>query len=150
MNTIKQKLLEHCYGFVSERLETIKAKISELQASLDSETKSSAGDKHETGRAMIQIEREKSGQQLAELQKLTRVLNKIDWSKHYDKIALGSVVITSKGQYFIAISAGEIILENERYFAISQQTPMAQALISKTKGDLVSFRETELRIIEVF
>ena len=39
----------------------MKKSILELQQSLDSETKSSAGDKHETGRAMLQIDLEKAG-----------------------------------------------------------------------------------------
>ena len=65
---IKQELFGQCQNFVNSKLDTIRQTINELQQALNSETKSSAGDKHETGRAMIQLEREKMGRQLAEVQ----------------------------------------------------------------------------------
>ena len=58
---IKEALHASCVGFVEDRLETIQKTIQDIQMSLTSETKSSAGDKHETGRAMLQLEREKAG-----------------------------------------------------------------------------------------
>ena len=67
---IKLELYNKCLAFTQDRLNTINKTIQELQESLTSETKSSAGDKHETGRAMLQLEREKAGQQLAEIKKL--------------------------------------------------------------------------------
>jgi len=75
---IKKQLYKKCICFVAERLQTIKNAIDEVQESLTTETKSSAGDKHETGRAMLQIEREKLGQQLASIQTLEQTLQKIN------------------------------------------------------------------------
>ena len=66
---IKENLYLQCVDFVENRFQTIQKTIDEIQESLTSETKSSAGDKHETGRAMLQLEREKAGNQLAEIQK---------------------------------------------------------------------------------
>lgn len=146
---LKHALLRHCSEFVRVRTEAINSKILDLQRSLTSETKSSAGDKHETGRAMLQLEREKTGQQLAEIQKLLPVLKRIDCNKKQDTIALGSIVETNGSHYFIAISAGEIKINNTTYFAISSQTPMAKLLVSKKKGDLVSFRGNQIRILNV-
>ena len=60
---IKQQLYNLCLEFVDSRYQTIQNTINEIQVSLTSETKSSAGDKHETGRAMLQLEMEKAGQQ---------------------------------------------------------------------------------------
>ena len=65
---IKRQLYSQCVDFVEERLSNIQNQIRAIQESLTSETKSSAGDKHETGRAMLQLEREKAGQQLAEVE----------------------------------------------------------------------------------
>ena len=79
--TIKESLFKKCEAFVEKRLQSIQKANSEIQESLLSETKSSAGDKHETGRAMLQLEREKTGQQLAEIQKTQEILSKIDVSK---------------------------------------------------------------------
>ena len=55
---MKKALLEFCWNYVNERSERLKKQSGELQESLGSETKSSAGDKHETGRAMVQLEQE--------------------------------------------------------------------------------------------
>ena len=75
-NNLKQDLYMQCQVFVGTRLRAIQKTIAEIQESLTSETKSSAGDKHETGRAMLQLEREKAGHQLAEIQKLNQLLSR--------------------------------------------------------------------------
>ena len=96
---IKQNLYNQCLEFVENRFQTIQNTIKEIQESLTTETKSSAGDKHETGRAMLQLEREKAGNQLAEIQKVKESLSKIDFKKTSKKIGLGSLVYTSKANY---------------------------------------------------
>ena len=105
---LKLALYQFCQANVDERSARIQSQIKELQTALDSETKSSAGDKHETGRAMLQLEREKLGQQLAEVQDLNRVMQKIDISSKKTAAALGSLVKTTKANYFLAISAGGV------------------------------------------
>ena len=147
--SIKQELFNRCLEFVDNRFQTIQNTIQEIQESLLSETKSSAGDKHETGRAMLQLEREKAGNQLAEIQTLKAILNKVNLEVKHQKIALGSVVYTTQSNYYIAISAGELVLDSKKYFAISPATPIAQLLISKKVGDEVNFRNTTIRITEI-
>jgi transcription elongation GreA/GreB family factor len=146
---LKQQLYLKCVQSCNNRLEVVKKSIEEIQESLTSETKSSAGDKHETGRAMLQLEREKAGNQLAEIQKLQEILSKIDISKSSKTICLGSVVLTSSSNYFIAISVGEIIVNNQKYFAISPNTPIGKLLIGKQVGDLLSYREQEFKVVQV-
>lgn len=145
----KENLYLQCVHFVEKRFNTIQNSINEIQESLTSETKSSAGDKHETGRAMLQLEREKAGNQLAEIQKIEENLSKIDISNTSKLIGLGSVVYTNKSNYFIAISAGELQVENEMFYAISPNTPMGQLLLGKTAADEVIFRDTKFTITRV-
>lgn len=147
---LKEQLYSQCVDFVEERLLTIQTQIKEIQESLTSETKSSAGDKHETGRAMLQLEREKAGRQLAEIEKLKMVISKIDPTKMSKIIGLGSAVTTSNANYFIAISVGELNVGAERFFAISPNTPMGLLLMGKQVGDSVMFREREFVIEDVF
>jgi len=146
---IKEILYKQCQTFIEERLKTVQNTIINIQESLQSETKSSAGDKHETGRAMLQLEREKAGQQLAEIQTINQTLSKIDQYKTSAKIGLGSIVYTNKAHYFIAISAGTIQFKNEVFYAISANTPIAKLLISKTKGDKIKFRTNNFTITKV-
>ncbi|MGB0982308.1 MAG: 3-oxoacyl-ACP synthase [Winogradskyella sp.] len=127
----------------------IKNTILDLQNALQSETKSSAGDKHETGRAMLQLEREKAGRQLAELEKQKQILQNINATTQHQNIVLGSVVKTTQANYFIAVSAGKIVIDNTSYYAISAATPIAKLLLSKQAGDTIVFRDSVFEVIEV-
>src|SRR5690606_33579318 len=100
---IKQQLLNTCREYVDQRLQKLRLQIKSLEESLNSETKSSAGDKHETGRAMVQLEREKSGRQLFEAEKLEELISKVSIENPSKVIKLGSLVTTSQVNYFIAI-----------------------------------------------
>ncbi|NNE33096.1 MAG: 3-oxoacyl-ACP synthase, partial [Winogradskyella sp.] len=144
---IKRILHKQCQEFLDKRLAGINRTITDIQNSLQSETKSSAGDKHETGRAMLQLEREKAGQQLAEVQKLQETLKKIKLSNTSTKVILGSLVYTSGFNYFIAISAGEMTVEREKFYAISPLTPIGKLLMSTEIGDSIHFRNSTFKII---
>ena len=147
---VKKHIYNYCLEFVESRLKTINNSILELQQSLYTETKSSAGDKHETGRAMLQLEREKVGNQLAEIQKIKEILKKTDISKSSEIICLGSLVFTSKSNYFIAISAGNISVNNQQFYTISMDTPMGHLLTAKRIGDEVIFRDDKIIIENVY
>ncbi|MFP4844510.1 3-oxoacyl-ACP synthase [Winogradskyella sp. PE311] len=146
---IKQKLYDQCKQHLNNRLKVVQSTITDIQNNLQSETKSSAGDKHETGRAMLQLEREKTGQQLAEIQKQFQILNKINPETKHNAIALGSVVYTTQFNYFVAISEGELKLDNEKFFAISPITPIGKLLMAKKKNDIFKFRNQNISILEV-
>ena len=147
---IKEDLYNTCEVFIDNRLKTVQHTIKDIQKSLTSETKSSAGDKHETGRAMLQLEREKAGNQLAEIQKIKETLAKIGTTKTSDIVNLGSVVYTSNLNYFILISEWELKAGNESFYAIYTCTPIGNLLLGKTVGDSISFRNQEFIINEVF
>lgn len=140
-NELKQLLFEKCSDYVEARFSTIQSSIEEIQESLSSETKSSAGDKHETGRAMLQLEREKAGQQLAEIENVKNALAQINIEKTSETVIIGSLVYTSQFNYFIAISAGLLTVDSETFYAISSQTPIGQLLLGKRTGDSFIFRE---------
>ena len=147
---LKKKLFNACLLFIENRYAVIQNTINEIQESLTSETKNTAGDKHETGRAMLQLEREKAGNQLAEILKLKEALYKIDISKISQKVSLGSVVYTSNNNYFIAISSGLLNIDNRSFYAISPNTPIGQLLMGKMAGDEVDFRGKKFKIETVF
>ena len=66
---IKELLHSHCESYLKTKLLEYQKRNKELYQSLNSEEKSSAGDKHETGRAMIQLEIEKLGNQIKKIEK---------------------------------------------------------------------------------
>jgi transcription elongation GreA/GreB family factor len=146
---IKEELYKQCEAFIANRLEAIQKTIDEIQESLTTETKNTAGDKHETGRAMLQLEREKVGNQMAEALKAKEILSKIDVLRINEAISLGSIVYTNKLNYFIGISTGELKVANQTYYAISASTPIGQLLIGKKVGDATNFKNQEFVIEKI-
>ncbi len=147
---LKQQLYVLCLDFVENRRKTIQNTIDEIQEALTSETKSSAGDKHETGRAILQLERENSGHQLAEIEKLQESISKIEITLTSKIVGLGSIVFTTQSNYFIAISAGQFDLGPQSFYAISPNTPIGMLLIGKTIDDVIDFRDNNFKILNVF
>ncbi|MDO6809044.1 3-oxoacyl-ACP synthase [Zobellia galactanivorans] len=145
----KEELYRFCSTFVAERIARIQKNIEDIQMSLTSETKSSAGDKHETGRAMLQLEREKLGQQLAEAEKMKQVLSKVPKDGNTATVGLGGWVVTARADYFLAISAGEFKTQQKSVYCISAATPIAKLLFGKQIGDTVVFKGQDLKIVDI-
>lgn len=145
---IKSQLLEFCEHIVQQRFEKIKTAISLVEESLFEESKSTSGDKHHTGRAMLQIEREKLGKQLHEIEQLQSVLKRIDLTPSA-AVSLGSLVTTSTGNYFISISAGKVQLQGVDYYCISMSAPIAKAIKGKQVGEEYQFHGRLLNILSV-
>ena len=118
--SIKTQLLQLCNQSLETRLESVLAVIEDIKQSLQSETKSSAGDKHETGRAMLQLEREKAGHQLAEIEKTKQILSKINTESTSKKIGLGSVIFTTNSNYFKALVLVNLKLMVRRFTLFQQ------------------------------
>jgi transcription elongation GreA/GreB family factor len=146
---IKSQLYAACSDYVNNRLMQVETNIRSMQNDLLSETKSSAGDKHETGRAMIHLEIEKLAVQLSQIRKEKELLQKITISKRSDQIKMGSLVLTDNGKYFLSISAGEIRLDEETYYAVSGSSPVGKILLGKTSGNSIQLRKQTIRILDV-
>jgi transcription elongation GreA/GreB family factor len=150
MLTVKRQLYDLCVETLINRIRSAQQAIEDLQNDANEETKSSAGDKYETGRAMMQLEIEKYSQQLAEASKSKQVLGKID-PNVVSKIAQpGSVVKTNNGNYYIAISTGQFLVENENYFTISPASPVGIKLINTKPGDSFSLNNREYKVLDVY
>lgn len=145
----KQELYNQCQAFVNNRLQTIQDIISSNQKALQSETKSSAGDKHETGRAMLQLEIEKAGQQLQSISQMNETLSKINLENTSTIAHLGSLVKTNRATYFLSISAGKLTIENENYFAISVSSPIGKLLLGKKEKELLIFNGNQIEILNI-
>src|SRR6195952_693580 len=106
MSDIKAELHKRCADYVKMRMEAAEQGIKEAQQASKEDTKSSAGDKYETGRAMMQQETNRNLTQLNEANKLKVALNQINPTGVSANADIGSVVITDNGNFYIAISAG--------------------------------------------
>ena len=146
---IKVLLLDHCQQQVQKRYDKIKQSIASIEESLKEESKSTSGDKHHTGRAMLHIDRENAGRQLMEIEKLLAIINKIDVHKHSDYVRLGSLVHTDKFNYFIGLSIGNVKIDTKDYICVAFNSPVGMLLSGKTSGEKFSFNDIEYEITMV-
>ncbi|HRJ28579.1 MAG TPA: hypothetical protein PLV21_07485 [Cyclobacteriaceae bacterium] len=146
---VRQKVIESCLQRVDNRTRQITDELKLVQASANQETKSSAGDKYETGRAMAQLEIERLTSQLAEAEVLRSKLVGLKDVGSTDKIVPGVLITTTQGKYFISVSLGLIEVENEKYFCLSADAPIAKALMGKGAGEEVSFQGKTFSILSI-
>lgn len=147
--SLKQELFQRCIQFVDQRIENAQSALASAREAANSEEKSSAGDKYETGRAMAQLEQEKATQQLEEATKLKSALLKINPDLSSPKAGLGSMVLTDKTHFFIAISAGKMEVDGKTFFVIAPTTPIGMQISGLKKGDSFSFNQQTHRIAEI-
>ena len=147
--TVKKQLFEACFQYVEERLLRLNTAIADLEDALKLETKCSMGDKYETGRAMLHLEFEKLSAQHEETQKLKKTLSVLSPQKMHQEIGFGSVVKTEAANYFIAIPAGELEVDREKFYAIGANAPVAKTLFGKRAGDKFIFNAKQLKVLEV-
>lgn len=136
----KKQICTYLQKMLSEKAEMAIQAIESAKESRNKDTKSSAGDKYETGRAMMQIEIEKNEVQLSKAMNLQKEISKIDLIKKYSEVEFGSLLQTNHGLYFISIGLGKIVVDSENYFAISLASPIGLVLRGKTIGDEVPFQ----------
>ena len=146
----KVGLHEHCQSVIQQKLDEIEAAIRQAQRAANEETESSAGEKYETGRAMMHLEKEKLASQQAATLKLKKVLDQINPRRPTDQIALGSLVDTSQGTFYIAVSLGSVLFEERRYLVISPVAPIGQALQGLRAGDDFVFNGNTVKINHVY
>ena len=146
---LKTSLFEQCSQMVEKRYLKVKQSIADIEESLLEESRSSAGDKHETGRAMLQIDRENAGKQLFEIEGLQALIRKIEVKTTSDYVRLGSLVYTNHGTYFISISIGAVMVGKTNYICIALHSPIGNFLAGKKKGDKFIFNEKEFTILTI-
>jgi len=143
----KSILLQLIKSKLFEKIENFEKLISETRAS-SNDTKSSMGDKYETGREMLQQEINNLQVQLNEILKQKDFLKTV-LPKPSDKAEKGAVVKTEKGLFFISVSLGEIKIENEKIICISPESPLAKAMNGKQKNEVFSLNNMSQKILDI-
>jgi len=143
----KEELIRIIRQKLSEKIENFEKLIAETRAS-SNDTKSSMGDKYETGREMLQQEINNLQVQLNEILKQRDFLKTI-LPKLNDKAEKGAIVTTEKGLFFISVSLGEIKIENQKIICISPESPLAKTMNGKQRGDVFSLNTMVQKILDI-
>lgn len=150
MNRIKDELFKHCLNYVEECINTAQLAIEDAQSSANDDTKSSAGDKFETGREMMQQEIDRNRKQLEEAKKMSLTLEQIENYQVSEIVHSGSLVITNFGKFYISISRGQIQVDGINYFAISAISPIGLKLMRQKVGYEFDFNGKPFVIESIF
>lgn len=137
MTNLKQQVHAHYRQSILDKIAMIEKVLDDLKESGRNETKSTAGDKHETALAMLQIEQENKRRQLKELQEQLTAFNKIDISVQSSKVIPGSLVLTNKGYFFVSIAGGKANINQLQVIALSPQSPLGTKLMGARVNDTV-------------
>ena len=138
-SNLKIQLHQKCAEIIEQRITELKSIIQESQDAANNETKSSAGDKHETGRAMAQLETEKLSSQLSEALKTQKTLQKINPNIIHQNAALGSLAVTNNGIFYLSVGLGQVEMKYFTCFAISPASPVGKVLMGLKEKDKFSF-----------
>jgi len=136
---MKEPIIQELQLIIRQKLTDLSNTAQSHQEALSQASKSSAGDKHETSRAMIHLEQEKLAGQLNTYKKQLSFLDSLQTNKPKYLIENGTYVQTDKNRFFICIAHGKLILNNQVILAISPRAPIAQEMIGKKVNDQFSF-----------
>ena len=131
----KQKVITVFMQQLNEVIQSYQNNLHDLNESAANETKSTAGDKHETALAMLQIEQRNARSRLEEVNKRKTLLEAAAAVKTAGRVVNGSLVNTNKGYFFIAAALGKIEIEKQVIMAVSPSSPLGGKLLGLQVGD---------------
>jgi len=139
MSTLKSQLYQLCLTFIQNRIENIEYSLQQARQASNDDTKSSAGDKYETTREMMQQEMDRNSKLLYEAGQQKIALQQVENVDAANEVKNGSLVLTSAGNFYISISAGELKQDGQTFFAISQAAPIGKLFIGKKVSEELNF-----------
>lgn len=149
MDVDKQQVVLQARALFRQRLEDLEQHILAVQQSANQESKSSMGDKYETGRAMAQNEVFMLRTQLENLRFELGKFESTDFSFRREECAAGSLVCTGNGWFLLSAALGKVPFSGQAVMCISLDSPLGKALSGKKKGERFSVNGKENQILEI-
>jgi transcription elongation GreA/GreB family factor len=132
----KEKVHAHYLTVLTSKIKLLQQKLTDLKEIGSHETKSTAGDKHETALAMVQIEQANTRSQLQEVLIQKEIFDKIKMGVSSTTVINGSLIKTDKGFLYLSIALGKISIDNLSIISLSPQSPLGIKLKGLTVGDV--------------
>ncbi len=146
---LKQSLHTLCQSYLDKNMGNAEAAIADAREAAQNETKSSAGDKYETAREMMQQDIDLNNTRLLQLRQQQQILDRIVTNTSSAIVVLGSIVHTTQGVYYISIGAGKLVADGTTYYAISIDSPLGKQLKGKQAGDVFTVNDKQYNIQDV-
>jgi transposase-like protein len=145
----KEKIYAACLQLLNTKIQALQNTLHELAEGAISDGKSSAGDKHETARAMMQLEQEKISKQLDEVLAQKAILEKIDCTVKSTQIIKGSLIKTNRGYLFLSIALGKLNIYGTDIIILSPQSPLGIKLLGLQVKSKVEINATTYLLEEI-
>jgi hypothetical protein len=149
LSAVKSNIHAQCLLVLHERINKVEESIADMRLSSQSDTKRSAGDKHETGRAMAQLEIEKQQVSLGDLISMLAVLKRLDPQRMHERAGEGALVRTDRGLFYISVGLGRVFVDDQEVMVISAQAPLATLLKATPVGGIAAFNGTKHTLLEI-
>lgn len=150
MLSFKSILKQTGLDLINNRIALTRQMIVNAQEAANSEEKSSAGDKYETGRAMGHLEKDMHARQQEEHKQELDRLQKVNVERIYTTAQPGTFIRCKDQSFFIAAGLGKQLIAGETVFFLSPLSPLAKLLNGKKEGDTFLFNHAERSIRELF
>lgn len=141
--SFKQAVYERYLQLINEKINSLQTMLDELNESAKNETKSTAGDKHETALAMLQIEQENTRNKLKEANEQKSQFERIDISQKTNKIIKSSLIKTNHGYFFLSLALGKITVQHQQIIALSPQSPLGAKLFGAQINDKLEMNKVK-------
>lgn len=145
---MKVLLAEKILKILEEKIKDSNDALNELQESLKNDSKSSAGDKHETARAMVQMEMEQIVNKGNELVLQKRNFERIG-TQQCQLVALGALVKTDLALFYISLALGKIEIDTTEILCIGSNAPIFNSMKGKKINESFEFHEKIYHIQEI-
>ena len=144
--TFKEQIIAQYTQRIQDKIDAFQDMIAALTEDSKNDSKGSAGDKHETGLAMMHLEQEKLNRKLQEVVDIQSKFLKIDYSIVSNQVILGSLVSANDTYFLISVSLPKIEIEGKNIFAVSPEAPLAQKMLGAVLGDVITVNQIDYLI----
>ncbi|WP_417266550.1 3-oxoacyl-ACP synthase [Brumimicrobium sp.] len=149
MKEFKKQVIKAMEKELEERLKMATQTYNVALESRNNDTKSSAGDKYETSRAMMQQEMDNAEISIHQVKVFQNELQRLPLEENVNAVMSGSLVETTNGVYFLGLSLGKIEVNNQIVYAISTASPLGKLLLNKKVGDVIDLNSNQQTILNV-
>jgi hypothetical protein len=146
----KENIIATAQNLLNSKLIELEKAIFNVQNAANEESKSSMGDKYETGRAMAQNDRAMLENQKNELLKDISTFENINFEQETEFIKSGSLVHTSIGYILISVGLGKIVDSGVNVMLISSASPLGTDLSGKKNKDTITINGRQIQILGIY
>ena len=147
--TFRQKVYEQYLQLINDKINLFRNILNDLKESSSNETKNTAGDKHETALAMLQIEQKNINQQLKEALDQKILFGQINLTGIKPEVTRGTLLKTNKGYFLVSVALGKVLIDGTTVMALSPQSPLGKQLMGLGIGNSAMINNSTYIIEEI-